>query len=53
MRRHHRSHHDTEILMTHNMNFTLPLADWWFDTYRAHGPTPSAPNANEPEARSR
>lgn len=32
MRRHHRAHHDTSIMMTHNMNFTLPLADWYFDT---------------------
>jgi hypothetical protein len=32
MRRHHRAHHDPRIMMTRNMNFTLPLADWWLGT---------------------
>jgi hypothetical protein len=33
MRRHHRDHHDQAIMMSHNMNFTLPLADWWLGTW--------------------
>ncbi|WP_076997931.1 sterol desaturase family protein [Variovorax sp. KK3] len=32
MRRHHRAHHDQGLMMSHNMNFTLPWADWYFDT---------------------
>ncbi len=32
MRRHHRAHHDQALMMTTNMNFTLPLADWYFET---------------------
>lgn len=32
MRRHHRAHHDQSLMMSHNMNFTLPLADWFFRT---------------------
>ena len=32
MRRHHRAHHDQSLMMTTNMNFTLPLADWYYGT---------------------
>lgn len=32
MRRHHIAHHNPQWMMTHNMNFTLPLADWMFGT---------------------
>jgi hypothetical protein len=32
MRRHHLAHHDPAIMMKMNMNFTLPWADWYFDT---------------------
>lgn len=32
MRRHHIAHHNPQLMMTHNMNFTLPLADWLFRT---------------------
>jgi len=32
MRRHHLAHHDPAIMMTTNMNFTLPWADWYFKT---------------------
>ncbi len=32
MRRHHLAHHDPSLMMTHNMNFTLPWADWFFET---------------------
>ncbi|WP_345817070.1 fatty acid hydroxylase family protein (plasmid) [Paraburkholderia sp. PREW-6R] len=32
MRRHHIAHHNQQLMMTHNMNFTLPLADWLFNT---------------------
>jgi hypothetical protein len=32
MSRHHRAHHDHALMMTTNMNFTLPVADWYFKT---------------------
>jgi hypothetical protein len=32
MRRHHRAHHDQALMMTTNMNFTLPISDWCFKT---------------------
>ena len=32
MRRHHRAHHDQALMMTTNMNFTLPFSDWCFNT---------------------
>lgn len=32
MRRHHRAHHDQALMMTTNMNFTLPWADWLLNT---------------------
>lgn len=32
MRRHHLAHHNPSLMMTHNMTFTLPWADWYFKT---------------------
>ncbi|MES2535717.1 MAG: sterol desaturase family protein [Pseudomonadota bacterium] len=32
MRRHHIAHHDQNLMMKYNLNFTLPLADWFFNT---------------------
>ena len=43
MRRHPRAHHDQAIMMSHNMNFTLPLADWCLGTWhREAAPAPAA-----------
>lgn len=32
MRRHHLAHHDPSLMMSTNMNFTLPWSDWYFKT---------------------
>lgn len=32
MRRHHIAHHDPQLMMSKNMNFTLPLFDWMLGT---------------------
>lgn len=32
MCRHHQAHHDPALMMTTNMNFTLPWADWYFSS---------------------
>ena len=37
LRRHHIAHHNTSIMMGHNMNLTYPIADWLFGTSDLRG----------------